>query len=320
MKKFVPNYYSKFKCIADKCKHSCCVGWEIDIDEKSFDFYKTVGGEIGKKLKNNISIENGTPHFVLGEKERCPFLLENGLCELFINLGEENLCEICTMHPRFVNYLSDREEIGLGLTCEEAARLILSEKEKFSLISSGKNQAEVLTDDEREILNFRELCINTVTDRRKSIKERLNILLTLSDYCAVPSLDIKYWAEKYLKLEMLDEAWGETLIKLKNTENSLDFESVLSEFGTEFEQLAVYFIYRHLIKAAEDYLSAEYLQFAFISVFMIASVLALIKKEKGEISKLDLFDTARIYSSEIEYSDENIEALLDIFSELNEEE
>ena len=317
MKKYVPNYYSKFKCIADKCKHTCCVGWEIDIDEKSFDFYKTVGGEIGKKLKNNISIEDGAAHFILGERERCPFLLKNGLCELFINLGEDKLCDICTMHPRFVNYLSDREEIGLGLTCEEAARLILSEKEKFSLISSGKNSNEALTDDEREVLNFRELCINTVTDRRKGIEERLNILLTLPDYCTVPDLDIKYWATEYLKLERLDEAWGEILEKLKTYKYDLSYSDILSEFETEFEQLTVYFIFRHLIKAAEDYLTAEYLQFTFISVFIIANVLALIKAEKGEVKKEDLFEIARIYSSEIEYSDENIEALLDIFSEMN---
>ena len=26
----VPSYYKDFKCIADKCRHSCCIGWEID--------------------------------------------------------------------------------------------------------------------------------------------------------------------------------------------------------------------------------------------------------------------------------------------------
>ena len=317
MKKIVPNYYSKFKCIADKCRHSCCVGWEIDIDERSYDFYKAVGGEFGKKLKSNISLEDGTAHFILGDKERCPFLMENGLCELFINLGEDKRCDIFTMHPRFVNYLSDREEIGLGLTCEEASRLILSEKNKFSLISSGKNEGEALNDDEREMLSFRELCIHTVTDRSKSIKERLDILLSLPDYCTVPDLNIKYWAEEYLKLERLDEAWGETLEKLKAFKSDLPYEDILTEFETEFEQLTVYFIYRHLIKAAEDYLTAEYLQFTFISVFMIAKVLALIKAEKGVVKREDLFEIARIYSSEIEYSDENLENLLEIFSEMN---
>ncbi len=33
MKLFAPRYYKKFKCSADKCDHSCCVGREIDVDE-----------------------------------------------------------------------------------------------------------------------------------------------------------------------------------------------------------------------------------------------------------------------------------------------
>ena len=32
-----PNYYDKFKCIANRCKHSCCIGWEIDIDEDTME-------------------------------------------------------------------------------------------------------------------------------------------------------------------------------------------------------------------------------------------------------------------------------------------
>ena len=33
MKLYAPEYYKQFQCIADKCTHSCCIGWEIDIDE-----------------------------------------------------------------------------------------------------------------------------------------------------------------------------------------------------------------------------------------------------------------------------------------------
>ena len=32
MKLFAPKYYTEFSCIADRCRHSCCIGWEIDID------------------------------------------------------------------------------------------------------------------------------------------------------------------------------------------------------------------------------------------------------------------------------------------------
>ena len=308
-----PCYYSKFKCIADKCRHSCCIGWEIDIDENTLEFYKAQKGEIGDKLKENISYEN-TPHFILGEKERCPFLMENGLCELYIKLGEENLCDICTLHPRFINYLTDRKEIGLGLCCEEAVRIILSEEEKFTLTKEGSRE-ENLSEDETEILKLRDLCIHTLENKRKSLKERLINMLSLSDYCEVPELDINFWAKEYLNLEMLSENWGGTLNKLIKTDANLGFEEVFNEFENEFKNLAIYFIYRHLIKAAEDFCTAEYLQFTFISLFIIASILALIKEEKGEITKEDLFETVRTYSSEIEYSDDNTYALLDILAE-----
>ena len=46
MKEVFPNYYKKFKCIADKCKHNCCIGWEIDIDNDTLEFYFNNGTEI----------------------------------------------------------------------------------------------------------------------------------------------------------------------------------------------------------------------------------------------------------------------------------
>ena len=30
-----PDFYDSFKCIADKCTDSCCIGWEIDVDKNA---------------------------------------------------------------------------------------------------------------------------------------------------------------------------------------------------------------------------------------------------------------------------------------------
>ena len=79
MKFIVPSYYKNFKCIASACRHSCCVGWEIDIDAETYSYYGTIGGEIGESLKSNIAVEDGQPHFILDENERCPFLNKEGL-------------------------------------------------------------------------------------------------------------------------------------------------------------------------------------------------------------------------------------------------
>ena len=110
---FAPDYYMDFNCIADKCKHNCCIGWEIDIDEDSLDFYERVKGDFGNRLKENID-KTDTPHFCLKEHDRCPFLNKDNLCDIIINLGESALCNICDDHPRFRNFFESRTEMGLG--------------------------------------------------------------------------------------------------------------------------------------------------------------------------------------------------------------
>ena len=127
-----PNYYNKFKCIANKCKHSCCIGWEIDIDDATLEKYNGLKSGFADILKSNI-VYDETPHFKLDKHERCPFLNKQGLCDIIINEGEDMLCQICADHPRFRNYYDNVTEIGLGLACEAAAELILTSKEKSTL-------------------------------------------------------------------------------------------------------------------------------------------------------------------------------------------
>ena len=114
MKLIAPDYFEKFVCIADRCKHSCCIGWEIDIDEETLADYQSVEGEFGERLREGIEVKDGCACFRLGNDERCPFLNENGLCDIILNLGEDRLSQICTDHPRFCSFWSDRTEIGLG--------------------------------------------------------------------------------------------------------------------------------------------------------------------------------------------------------------
>lgn len=80
MQNVCPDYYERFHCIADRCRHNCCVGWEIDVDEDALAAYRTVGGEMGERLRRNIAEDGDAPHFILGEGERCPFLNEKNLC------------------------------------------------------------------------------------------------------------------------------------------------------------------------------------------------------------------------------------------------
>lgn len=125
----VPSYYKEFRCIADRCKDSCCIGWEIDIDEDTFAYYKSVEGTFGRRLSEHMT-EEGQNGFALRENGWCPFLNAKKLCDICIELGEEALCEVCTEYPRFtMEYENVREKV-LSLSCEEVGRILFSSAEK----------------------------------------------------------------------------------------------------------------------------------------------------------------------------------------------
>ncbi len=279
MREVFPNYYDKFKCVADKCRHSCCIGWEIDIDEDTLDFYNALDGAIAKKIHENIDGE--PPHFVLKEGERCPFLNRKGLCDIILTLGEGALCDICRMHPRFCNFYEDFAEIGLGLSCEEAARIILTEEEKFS-ISLPKSVGNDAFFKERKVV------FDILQDRSISVLERLQNLS--QKYGFAFDFSNKALYEFYMHLEMLDETWKTELLKLKNAEGTDIFKR--EDMQIFFEQLACYFIFRHFESGVE---------FAILSTWVLGMICSNCK------SLEQMLDAARMYSQEIEYSEENTE-------------
>ena len=128
----VPSYYKTFQCIADKCEHSCCIGWEIDIDEDSYDYYMGIEGAFGERLKEQTVTEDEEHSFVLRKNGWCPFLDQNKLCDIYSELGEEALCEVCTEYPRFVVEYGDVREKSLSVSCEEVGRIIFSDEGKMS--------------------------------------------------------------------------------------------------------------------------------------------------------------------------------------------
>ena len=287
-----PDYFDKFRCIADKCSHSCCIGWEIDIDDDSLQRFTSAEGALGDELREKISLE-GTPHFVLGEDERCPFLDEKNLCRLIIENGGDFLCGICRDHPRFRSFLPGRTEIGLGLCCEAAARLILTQTEPVSLIESGEDERDAETEN---IVVSRGELFEIAQDRSLEISARMEKLLELYDL-ALPEKSAAAWAEFYLSLERLEEEWTEQLEELKT------FEKFTVPDLAEYEQLLVYFLYRHVPECYDDFDADSKILFAVLSTEILGTL-------AGEDTE-KLIELARLYSAEIEYSDENTELIYD---------
>lgn len=302
MKISVPGYYPEFRCIADRCRHNCCIGWEIDIDEDTLAFYETVDGGIGVRLRENIDYEN-PPHFRLGENERCPFLNDRNLCDIYTELGEEHLCAICSDHPRFRNCIAGVCEMGLGLSCEAAAELILTYEKPFTLIDLGEEEGEESVSEwELTLLELRFELIGILTDRILSVKDRVEQLA--EDCLYARSAD--EWREFYLSLERMDADWEKMLGYF--TEENLDWSDILPE--TAWEQLIVYFVYRHATQASDGWDFDARLAFSVLSYAVIRTVAEGVYREKGEIGIGDLVEIARMYSSEIEYSEENTAELI----------
>lgn len=159
MKTIVPDYYKEFKCIAGQCRHTCCRGWEVEIDEESLLRFEKIP-DIADKIETDEDV-----HFKLLADEVCPFLREDGLCEMIVKYGEKMLCQTCTDHPRFRNYWEGRVEMGLGMVCEEAARLILTQEKPMQLVVLKNDGAvEDLPEDEAWLMETREKLLNEVKE------------------------------------------------------------------------------------------------------------------------------------------------------------
>jgi len=303
MRVIVPDYYKEFSCIADRCRHSCCIGWEIDIDARSLARYDALDMPYGEVLRERIDRAGDSPHYRLGAGERCPFLQENGLCEMILTLGEDALCQICADHPRFRNFFSDRTELGLGLCCEAVGELVLKRTLPMELeVWEDDGVLEESDEEEETLFSFRDMLFAILQDRKYALDERLEELLTT---CSGESIDIhpSRWARKLLELERLDEGWTDLLEALAG--QAVFDAPRLHEPRWElaFEQAAVYFLFRHLPAALEDGDVTSKAAFAVLSVNILRALCA----GKTEYTLDDLVEFARMYSGEIEYSEENLE-------------
>ena len=315
MKLIAPDYYTDFKCIADKCRHSCCIGWVIDVDPDTLAYYHTIDGKLGERLKEGIDEGGETAHFILGEEERCPFLNRTGLCDLITELGEESLCQICTDHPRYRNFYADRTEIGLGLCCEAAGELILKKREKTSLVvleDDGEMEEPDVAD--VSLLTFREELSAIAQNRSMTVEERAEAILQAAEM-TIPERSNGEWADIYLELERLEADWTDRLAEWKETDLSQAPVLDSDDWEIAFEQLLVYFLYRQLPFALDDGEYEGRAAFCVLSYRVIRDLCCVHGVLHGSVTPDDLVEIARQYSAEIEYSDENVEALLDALFE-----
>ena len=265
--------------------------------------YRRMKGPMGDRLRASIQLDGPSASFILTEDDRCPLLNADGLCDLILAKGERALCQICRDHPRFRFSVKGREEIGLGLCCEEACRIILGWKEpvRLYLEDDGRSKAEMGRSDSENIAR-RDRLIALAQERGLPMVERMRQMLAMEGVC-LPDLEPAQWIPLLLKLERLDDAWTMLLEKCLAGYPHAPIDEIIQE------QLLVYFIYRH---CAAEWKSHDFalgaLPFCVLSVRLITWLCH---------APEDIYETARMYSAEIEYSQENLDFLLELLDRYN---
>ena len=382
-----PFFYDAFRCIGSACTDTCCAGWEIDIDDVSYERYMGLEGAFKQRLLAQIGTDGESHFFRLQEEQRCPFLNQDNLCDIFIEAGEDYLCDICTEHPRFYNWYGEYTEVGLGMCCEEAQRLMLGSEAPLRFVVTEEAQDRLAlfhTDgcqEEREealpkeekteedpllplLLSLRRQWFAILQDRRQSIWQRMiqvreaagqaQVLLDLTqeeDWAVtleqfVSQLPVceedagknmtdvewlDHWLQQmtetksapewlsdllffFQKLEILDEAWPDRLQQIKTHLGQIwdrrqEFLTVYAHRCYEYEHLMVYFLYRYFLEGAYNLELCAGVDFAWIGVLMILLCDMACWMEQGELSFETQCRIIRLYSKEIEYCPENVEAV-----------
>ncbi|MBQ4325267.1 MAG: flagellin lysine-N-methylase [Clostridia bacterium] len=293
-----PSYYASFGCIGGACRHSCCVGWEIDIDEQTLALYEGMEGALGDRLRRSVCYD-GTPHFALSEGERCPHLNREGLCDVILEAGEGALCQICADHPRFYHEGAYGCEVGLGLCCEAAAELILSRQDPVTLVRQDGTPLVMRP-------SYRNTLFQILQNRTQTVPMRMRLLLALAGGGEMPSLGGLY-DEVFSQMEYMDVPHTPRLLRdaCHRYENAATWQGQEALFG---EQLLHYFIYRYVTPGLRREARCAATRFSVTSVRVIAALAYLMAE--GAPRLCDWVEAARLYSSEIEYSLDNVKQLM----------
>ncbi len=321
-----PDFYDKFKCIAEKCTDNCCIGWEIDIDDVALEKYWSLKNNFGEELKGKITTAcDGGSCFKLCENERCALLNDRNLCKIILNCGEDYLCDICREHPRFYEWFSGVTECGLGLCCEEACRLLLETEKPFSLIEENDGE-EIVLETKEEISEsdtyiflsaFRDGLFEILFNQSKSFEEKLvNILGKTERFCnkKCKVRDYEKSLEFYKKTEPINNEWTAFINNLsKNYQDALkcenDFEKI-KENNILYSKILAYILYRHLLKAVFDGSVKERVEFSVEAVRFIRLCDIKTFYDKGELILTDRINNLKNWSKQIEYSEENTDLMI----------
>lgn len=313
MEIFAPEYYEKFHCLASVCPDSCCKEWEIDVDEAAASFYRSLPGELGDQLRKVLRESDGSNVMTITDG-RCPMWRQDGLCRIQAELGHDALCEVCREYPRLRHDYGTFVELGLEMSCPEAARLIFagsaewSCRRKVNTEEAAEYDAEVMN----TLLRSRGEMLDLLCCADYSLPQMLAIMLL---YGYLVQSEIDGGACAVLEAEVcLKEAQGYT--------QAGDMEAVFSFFeeleiltpqwkallarrdvscgwSEALRSLVRYGIERYWLQAVSDYDLMCRVKFIIIMCLLVNALGG------------DPVSMAQLFSKEIENNQDSVEAIFD---------
>lgn len=395
MKVMTPHYYKDFRCIAGACTDTCCAGWDVDVDKNSYKYYKTVKGAFGKRLKSvMVPSQDGECTFTLKEGGRCPFLNDDNLCDLYIELGEDKLCETCAEFPRFINDYGNIREIGIAPSCKTAGELMFSYKDEltFDTVEDNSLIPEPNDIDAYTYMQLRQariVAFGIISDRDIGIFERLMLYLNYAKriqkhldaerdeliagvakrFCgpdyreklldklksrgavspdklqdgdmvkSTPEMHksygnrlikgLRHFFDDFKGMEVINPDWNIHVARVRQFLDGLaddswlaavmkDYHAGSEAFAHEYEQLAMYYVYRYMLDAVNDYDVLLKAKNAVIGILAV-DIMAAANRAAGQQSdfrKPDFtmrVDIAHLYSRQFEHSYYNYEVYREYF-------
>ncbi len=309
---YKPSYFDRFRCIASDCPDSCCKEWAVQVDEASAAYYRSLTGPLGDRLREVLTEEDGDTILTITDG-RCPMWRTDGLCRIQAELGEEALCRTCREFPRLTHDYGDFVELGLELSCPEAARFLLNapngpllaqevpggggadyDREAMAVLKATRQQMlRLLSEETRPIGETLALALLYGCEAQAQLdggeEVPFDIPSALSSARSMAkSGDIPGMLDFFRELEILTPAWQ---ARLEHPEpGPWDIRTLA---------LARYLVGRYWLQAVADYDLYSRVKFITVSCLVIHSLGG------------GLLTTAQLYSKEIENSTENVEALLD---------
>ncbi len=246
----MPEYYQKFVCKCGDCRCSCCSGWGIalSVDE----YFRIIGSDCSPELRRRLDVAfrpatNPPPtparYMLISHnwQGKCPLQLEDDLCGLQKECGEDAIPTVCRCYPRCSRVLPIRE-CCTSTSCEKTLELLFESDEPLQFIEATAVFSEEAfeahpsaTQDPKFYRAIRESAQKILAERSMSLEMRLQKLAeTIGTDLPMISDDkidalIKHLSKNSVALsELLENCADAPCLHRDHPETEIYFEKILA--------------------------------------------------------------------------------------------